>query len=67
MISDGLIDEVKAIYQKDIRSKSMMTGIGYKELYKYFDDEISLEEAIDLIKKILGIMLKDNILGLIIK
>jgi len=29
----------------------MMTGIGYKELYKYFDDEISLEEAIDLIKK----------------
>ncbi|HHX16996.1 MAG TPA: tRNA (adenosine(37)-N6)-dimethylallyltransferase MiaA [Mollicutes bacterium] len=51
MISDGLIDEVKAIYQKDIRSKSMMTGIGYKELYKYFDDEISLEEAIDLIKK----------------
>lgn len=51
MISDGLIDEVKAIYQKDIRSKAMMTGIGYKELYKYFDDEISLEEAIDLIKK----------------
>ena len=28
-----------------------MTGIGYKELYRYFDKEISLEEALDLIKK----------------
>ena len=28
-----------------------MTGIGYKELYKYFDNEISLYEAIELIKK----------------
>ena len=28
-----------------------MNGIGYKELYKYFDKEISLEEATSLIKK----------------
>ena len=28
-----------------------MTGIGYKELYKYFDKEISLDESINLIKK----------------
>ena len=51
MISSGLIDEVKALHTKNIRSKSVMTGIGYKELYKYFDGEISLDEAIDLIKK----------------
>jgi tRNA dimethylallyltransferase len=51
MISDGLIDEVKALYNKDIRSKAIMTGIGYKELYKYFDKESTLEDAIDLIKK----------------
>jgi tRNA dimethylallyltransferase len=51
MISDGLIDEVKSLYNKNIRSKAIMTGIGYKELYKYFDKEISLEEAIELIKK----------------
>lgn len=51
MIDDGLIDEVKSLYDKNIRSKAIMTGIGYKELYDYFDSKISLEEAIDLIKK----------------
>ena len=51
MINDGLIDEVKSLYDKNIRSKAIMTGIGYKELYDYFDSKISLEEAIDLIKK----------------
>ena len=51
MVDNGLIGEVKLFYDKNIRSKSIMTGIGYKELYSYFDQEISLEEAIDLIKK----------------
>ena len=36
---------------KKIFSKALLTGIGYKELYQYFEGEISLEEAIDLIKK----------------
>ena len=51
MIEEGLIDEVKSFYDKGIRSKAIMTGIGYKELYSYFDKEITLEEAIELIKK----------------
>src|SRR5574344_440100 len=51
MIKDGLIDEVKSFYDKGIRSKALNTGIGYKELYEYFDGNCSLEEAIDLIKK----------------
>lgn len=51
MIDNGLIEEVKALYDDGIYSKSVMTGIGYKELYKYFSGELSLEEAIDLIKK----------------
>lgn len=51
MINDGLIDEVKTLYNRGIRSKSIMTGIGYKELYEYFDGNISLEDAIELIKK----------------
>ena len=28
-----------------------MTGIGYKELYEYFDGEKTLDEAVELIKK----------------
>lgn len=51
MIADGLIEEVKNLYDKNIRSKSILTGIGYKELYDYFDKKVSLEEAINNIKK----------------
>ncbi|MBE6151004.1 MAG: tRNA (adenosine(37)-N6)-dimethylallyltransferase MiaA [Firmicutes bacterium] len=51
MVKEGLLEEVESLYKRNIRSKSINTGIGYKELYKYFDKEISLEEAIDLIKK----------------
>lgn len=51
MLQEGLIEEVKSFYDKDIRTKALQTAIGYKELYKYFDHEITLEEAIELIKK----------------
>ena len=51
MVKDGLLDEVKSLYDKNIRSKAIMTGIGYKELYDYFDGNCSLEEALDLIKQ----------------
>ena len=51
MIEDGLIEEVKALYEKGINSKAIQTGIGYKELYSYFKGDISLEEAVKLIKK----------------
>lgn len=51
MVEDGLIEEARCLYDKNIHSKSINTGIGYKELYKYFDGEISLDEALDLIKK----------------
>jgi len=51
MFHDGLVSEVKSFYDLKIRSKALMTGIGYKELYAYFDKKITLEEAIDSIKK----------------
>ena len=51
MITNGLVEEVKSLYDKNINSKAINTGIGYKELYKYFDNEISLEDAIELIKR----------------
>lgn len=50
MVDEGLINEVKTLFDQGIRSKSIMTGIGYKELYRYFDKEISLEDAVNLIK-----------------
>lgn len=51
MINEGLVLEVKNLYIKNIRSKAINTGIGYKELYSYFDGNITLDEAIELIKK----------------
>ena len=51
MIKNGLLDEAKKIYDSGIRSKAVMTPIGYKELFEYFDGNISLDDAIELIKK----------------
>ena len=51
MIDNGLVDEVKSFYDRGIRSKAINTGIGYKELYLYFDGKLELEDAINLIKK----------------
>jgi len=51
MIEQGLVNEVKNFYYKNIRSKILTSAIGYKELYRYFDGEISLEESIELIKR----------------
>lgn len=51
MIKNGLINEAKYLYDKNLLSRTSKATIGYKELFLYFDGEISLEEAIDLIKK----------------
>ncbi len=51
MVKNGLLEEVKAFYDKGIRTKPLMRGIGYKELYEYFDGKVSLDEALDKIKQ----------------
>lgn len=51
MISNGLIDEAKVIFDSNIRSKAVMTPIGYKELFDYFSGECSLDDSISLIKQ----------------
>ncbi len=47
MIDKGLIEEAKHIFNKYPDNKS----IGYKELFGYFKGEITLNEAVDLIKQ----------------
>ena len=51
MVENGLLDEVKTFYDKNIKTKPLMGGIGYKELYDYFENKVSLEEALDKIKQ----------------
>lgn len=51
MIESGLILEARKIYDSGVRSKAVMTPIGYKELFMFFDGLISFEESVDLIKQ----------------
>ena len=51
MVENGLLEEVKHFYDLGVKSKAIMTGIGYKELYDYFDGKCTLDEALDLIKQ----------------
>ena len=51
MVNNGLIKEAKKIYEKNIKSKAVLTPIGYKELFEYFENKISLEESLELIKQ----------------
>lgn len=49
MIKNGLLDEVKSLYSyKDINA---LQTVGYKELFSYLDNEITLDFAIEEIKK----------------
>ena len=51
MFLDGLVDEVKTLYQKYPESSILKRAIGYKEIIAFLNGEISLEKAKELIKK----------------
>lgn len=48
MVSEGLIEEAKAMYPK--RHLNSLNTVGYKELFEHFDGKSSLNEAIEHIK-----------------
>jgi tRNA dimethylallyltransferase len=48
MIESGLLDEAKSLYP--FRHLGPLNTVGYKELFDYLDDKISLDEAVDQIK-----------------
>lgn len=49
MIEEGLIEEVKSVY--DYKYLNSLQTVGYSELFDYFDNKHSLETAIELIKR----------------
>lgn len=51
MVTQGLLEEAKKVYDSNIRTKAVMTPIGYKELFPYFEGTSSLETCLDEIKK----------------
>lgn len=51
MLTEGLEDEARLLYDSGVRSKAVMTPIGYKELFEYFDGNSTFEDAVELIKQ----------------
>jgi tRNA dimethylallyltransferase len=51
MMQEGLIEEVKALYDQGIKDCQSVLAIGYKELYQYFDGKCTLDEAIETLKR----------------
>ena len=51
MFIEGLEKEARYFYDEKVEGKAINTAIAYKELFLYFDEKISLEEAKDLIKQ----------------
>ncbi|HCB64190.1 MAG TPA: tRNA (adenosine(37)-N6)-dimethylallyltransferase MiaA [Fusobacteria bacterium] len=51
MMKKGLLEEAKKIYEEYKHCLDEINIIGYKELFSYLKGELTLQEAIDLIKK----------------
>ncbi len=51
MLESGLLDEARKIYKSGIRTKAVLTPIGYKELFPYFEGKENLDNAILLMKQ----------------
>ena len=51
MIDKGLLEEARHVYDSRVRTKAILTPIGYKELFPYFEGNKDLNECLDLIKQ----------------
>ena len=52
MLKDGILEEAKKIYDMKLpNNNTCMQAIGYKEFFPYFEGKITLDEAIDTLKK----------------
>ena len=49
MINDGLVDEVRSVYQ--YKSLNSLNTVGYKEIIQYLDGNWTLDYAIEKIKQ----------------
>ncbi|MES5939909.1 MULTISPECIES: tRNA (adenosine(37)-N6)-dimethylallyltransferase MiaA [unclassified Bacillus cereus group] len=50
MMEQGLLEEVEGLYNRGIKDCQSIQAIGYKEIYDYFEDRVSLEEAVSQLK-----------------
>ncbi|WP_226578978.1 tRNA (adenosine(37)-N6)-dimethylallyltransferase MiaA [Halobacillus litoralis] len=51
MVEQGLVQEVKDLYDQGLSDAQSMKAIGYKELIPYFQGTCELSEAVELLKR----------------
>ncbi|MGM0846670.1 MAG: tRNA (adenosine(37)-N6)-dimethylallyltransferase MiaA [Bacillota bacterium] len=51
MMKQGLIQEVKTLFDKGIKDVQSIQAIGYKEIYEYLEGKVTLEDAVDNLKQ----------------
>lgn len=51
MVENGLINEVKGLYNQGLGDTQSIKAIGYKEIYDYFDGKVSYNEALNQLKQ----------------
>lgn len=51
MLEQGIIAEVKQLYDDGMKDCQSIQAIGYKEFYDYFDGRVTLEEAVNNLKQ----------------
>lgn len=51
MKEQGLVEEVRALFDSGLRECQSIQAIGYKELYDYFEGKVSFETAIENLKQ----------------
>jgi tRNA dimethylallyltransferase len=49
--TSGLIEETQALYEHFDKKLPSMTGLGYKQIIQYLDGDLTLDEALELLKK----------------
>ncbi|WP_160719868.1 tRNA (adenosine(37)-N6)-dimethylallyltransferase MiaA [Bacillus sp. USDA818B3_A] len=51
MVNQGLLAEVKDLYDQGLRDVQSIQAIGYKEIYDYLDGKVSWEDAVETLKQ----------------
>lgn len=51
MVKQGLLDEVKSLYNQGLRDCQSIQAIGYKEIYDYLDEKVTWDDAVEQLKQ----------------
>ncbi|RFU71374.1 tRNA (adenosine(37)-N6)-dimethylallyltransferase MiaA [Peribacillus saganii] len=51
MMEQGLLQEVKSLFELGLKECQSIQAIGYKEIYAYLEGKITLEEAVEQLKQ----------------